>query len=26
MISFTASELQRAADDAGMLFPDYVLD
>jgi len=26
MISFTANELQRAADDAGMLFPDYVLD
>lgn len=26
MISFTSNELQRAADDAGMLFPDYVLD
>ena len=26
MIAFTAEELQRAADDEGMLFPDYVLD
>jgi MoxR-like ATPase len=26
MRSFTASELQRAADEAGMLFPDYVLE
>jgi MoxR-like ATPase len=26
MIAFTAAELQHAADDAGMMFPDYVLD
>lgn len=26
MRSFTAAELQRAADEAGMLFPDYVLE
>src|SRR6478672_1159021 len=26
MRSFTAAELQRAADGAGMLFPDYVLE
>ena len=26
MRSFTASELQRAADEAGMIFPDYVLE
>jgi MoxR-like ATPase len=26
MRSFTAAELQRASDEAGMLFPDYVLE
>ena len=26
MRAFTSSELQKAADEAGMLFPDYVLD